>query len=150
MCIRDRAELAASAADARAAVAAESRVVRVASAQPSSMLPATRGSELLRWRARVALDATGVGVSLKDGDALTLAEARDAAYEAGLRAGDVVLEINGAAATTATAAKAAVAQARDSGAPTVEFVVERRRPWPDVESLERDLVDAKTLSLIHI
>ena len=139
-----QAELAASAADARAAVAAESRVVRVASAQPSSMLPATRGSELLRWRARVALDATGVGVSLKDGDSLTLAEARDAAYEAGLRAGDVVLEINGAAATTATAAKAAVAQARDSGAPTVEFVVERRRPWPDVEGLERDLVDAKT------
>ena len=45
-----QAELAASAADARAAVAAESRVVRVASAQPSSTLPATRGSELLRWR----------------------------------------------------------------------------------------------------
>mgnify|MGYP002831692900 CR=1 FL=1 len=64
-----QAELAASAADARAAVAAESRVVRVASAQPSSTLPATRGSELLRWRARVALDATGVGVSLKDGEA---------------------------------------------------------------------------------
>ena len=139
-----QAELAASAADARAAVAAESRVVRVASAQPSSMLPATRGSELLRWRARVALDATGVGVSLKDGDSLTLAEARDAAYEAGLRAGDVVLEINGAPATTATAAKATVAQARDSGAPTVEFVVERRTQWPDVEGLERDLVDAKT------
>ena len=37
-----------------------------------------------------------------------------------------------------------MAQARDSGAPTVEFVVERRRPWPDVEGLERDLVDAKT------
>lgn len=139
------AELAASAADARAAVAAESRVVRVASAQPSVMTPpATRGGEALRWRARAALDAAGVGVSLKDGDGLVLAAARGEAYDAGLRASDVVLEVGGAVATTARAAASTVATARDNGAATVEFVVERRGAGPDVQGLENALVDAKT------